>query len=129
MSETSTLREDAAAIFRAALAAADAAAAVRLHLHRSEFQLRVGSIHFSLDRIDRVVVVAVGKAAPQMAEAIEQRLGAYFSKGLVITKQGHAKSYKGPCQVIESSHPVPDEESFRAGKAVFGLLNDLTPKD
>jgi len=129
MSETSKLREDALAILGAALAAADAAEAVRLHLHKSDAQLRVGKVNFSLDLIDRIVVVAVGKASPQMAEAIEQRLGSHFSKGLVITKHGHANSYKGQCQVIESSHPVPDEESFRAGQAVLGLLKDLTPKD
>ncbi len=129
MSKTSTLREDAAAIFAAALAAADAADAVRLHLHRSGVELRAANVRFSLDRIDRVVVVAVGKAAPQMAEAIEQRLDTYFSEGLVITKRGHARSYKGQCQVIEASHPVPDEESLRAGKAVIDLLDDLTAKD
>ena len=129
MSESSTLREDGAAIFTAALAAADAADAVRVHLQRSETELRAGNARFSLNRIDRVVVIAVGKAAPQMAEAIEHRLVAHFSKGVVVTKQGHARSYQGKCDVIESSHPVPDEESFRAGQKVLALLNGLTPKD
>src|SRR5580698_5594713 len=115
MPQTPTLREDAVAIFGAALAAANAGDAVKRHLHRSEVQLRVGSIRFSLNRIDRVVVVAVGKAAAQMAETIEQRIGAHFTRGMVVTKHGHASSYAGKCEVIEAGHPIPSEDSLRAG--------------
>jgi glycerate 2-kinase len=129
MPQTQTLREDAVAIFGAALAAANAGDAVKRHLHKSEVQLRVGSVRFSFNRIDRVVVVAVGKAAAQMAETLEQRIGTHFTRGMVVTKHGHASSYAGKCEVIEASHPIPSEDSLRAGRAVLALLEDLTAKD
>jgi hydroxypyruvate reductase len=124
-----TLREDAVAIFGAALAAANAGDAVKRHLQRTEIQIRAGKARFTLNRIDRVFVVSVGKAAAPMAEAIEQRLGDHFSKGLIVTKHGHAAGYAGHCEVIESSHPVPGDESLRAGHAVLALLEELSAND
>lgn len=129
MAGKKNLREDALAIFAAALAAANAGDAVKRHLQRTESQLRVEKARFTLNRIDRVFVVSVGKAAPQMAEAIEQRLVNYFSRGLVVTKHGHADGYSGQSQLIEASHPVPNEDSLRAGLAVLALLEELTAKD
>ncbi len=129
MAEKKNLREDALAIFAAALAAANAGDAVKRHLQRTESQLRVEKARFTLNRIDRVFVVSVGKAAPQMAEAIEQRLVNYFSRGLVVTKHGHADGYSAQSQLIEASHPVPNEDSLRAGLAVLALLEELTAND
>jgi hydroxypyruvate reductase len=129
MSQTQSLREDAVAIFRAALAAANASDAVKHHLRKTEAQLRAGHARFTLKRINRVIVVAVGKAAPQMAEAIEHRIGDKFTRGLVVTKHGHTASYSGKYEVIESGHPIPDGESLRAGQAVLAMLHDLTAKD
>jgi len=131
MPQTAQLREDALAIFHAALGAANANDAVRRHLERSEGQLRAGYARFPLTgiHIERIVLIAVGKAAPPMAEAVEHIVGSRFTRGLVITKHGHAASYAGRCDVIESGHPVPDEEGVRAGQAVLALLDELTAKD
>ncbi len=129
MPETSTLREDAMAIFGAALAAANASDAVKRHLERTEGQLSIGKARYTFTRIKRVFLVAVGKAAPQMAEAIELRLGAQFTRGIVVTKQSHASLYAGQCEVIEARHPIPDKNSLRAGRAVLALLKDLTAND
>jgi hydroxypyruvate reductase len=79
--------------------------------------------------MDRVFLIAVGKAAPQMAEAVESRLGERLTRGLIVTKHGHASFYSGRCEVIEAGHPVPDDHSLRAGQAVLALLHELTPKD
>jgi hydroxypyruvate reductase len=129
MPESHTLREHAVAIFNAALAAANAGDAVKRHLQRTEVQLRVAKTRYTLTRIDRVFVVAVGKAAAEMADAVEQRLGESFTNGIVVTKQGHAPSYVGKCEVFESGHPVPNDESLRAGDAVLALLDNLTAND
>jgi len=129
MPEKQTLREDAWAIFNAALAAANAGNAVKRHLRRSALDLRIGKTSYRLSRVARVSVVAVGKAAPQMAEAVEHTLADHFARGLIVTKHGHAASYSGKCTVLESGHPVPNEESLRAGQAVLSLLDELTEKD
>jgi hydroxypyruvate reductase len=129
MSETARLRADALAIFRAALEAANANHAVRLHLQRNEGVLCAGQARFELSGIERIVLMAVGKAAPQMAEAVEHVIGGRLTRGLVVTKHGHAASYAGRCEVIESGHPVPDADGVRAGLASIGLLDELTAKD
>ncbi len=128
MATVHDLRQDALAIFNAALAVAHAGDAVRRHLHVRKGALQAGRVDFDLSAFERVVVIAVGKAAPQMAEAVEEQLGSYFSNGVVITKHGHAKTYQGRCKVIETGHPVPDEDSLRAGYEVLQLIEDLTPE-
>ncbi len=64
MAEKKNLREDALAIFAAALAAANAGDAVKRHLQRTESQLRVEKARFTLNRIGRVFVVCGGQGSP-----------------------------------------------------------------
>ena len=64
-----------------------------------------------------------------MAQAVEEKLGSLFSQGLMVTKYDHAGSYHGKCQIIEAGHPIPDEESLRAGHEVLRLIENLTAKD
>jgi hydroxypyruvate reductase len=129
MPESGKLRHDALAIFQAALAAANASDAVKFHLHATKATLRAGRAHFALGLIGHVYVVAVGKAATPMAEAIELRCGKKFKRGLIVTKKGHLGAYAGQCDVIEAGHPIPDENSLRGGQAVLDLLHDLTATD
>jgi hydroxypyruvate reductase len=129
MPETPQLREDAIAIFRAALRAANASAAVKLHLKNTGPDLHAGTARFPFASINRIFLIAVGKAAPEMAEAVESTLAEKFTRGLIITKHGHAASYTGGCEVIEAGHPIPDDQSLRSGQAVLALLDELTPKD
>ncbi len=128
MTTVDDLRQDAVAIFNAALAAAHAGEAVRRHLHIVNGELRAGKAAFALSAFEHVVLIAVGKAAPQMAQAVEGQLGSHFTNGLVITKHGHALSYQGKCKVIQAGHPVPDEQSLHAGDEVLRLVENLTPK-
>jgi glycerate 2-kinase len=133
MTNPNTLREDALAIFQAAIAAANAGEAVKRHLSAGGDELRFGvgrtRRRIALNRFSRIFVVAVGKAAPQMAEAVEKCIGARCTRGLIITKHGHANAYAGRCEVIEAGHPIPDENSLRAGRAVLSLLQELTARD
>ncbi len=75
-------------------------------------------------------VLAIGKAASSMI------MGAYdaleFFKGLCITKYGHADtSLKRitSIETIESSHPVPDENSLAAGNKAIKFIKSLSAQD
>ncbi len=57
----------------------------------------------------RVVLVSVGKAAWQMANAASEYLGDRIDKGIVITKYGHVKGEIENVTCFEAGHPVPDE--------------------
>ncbi len=77
----------------------------------------------------KVIVVALGKAAWQMAKAAKDILKERISAGVVITKYGHAKGSIEPFRIFEAGHPVPDENSFLATEYAADLVRDLTKQD
>lgn len=77
----------------------------------------------------RVLLVAAGKAAWQMAKAAYDCLGARIENGVVVTKYDHVKGPIGNFQCCEAGHPVPDENSFAGTQAALDLVSDLTEQD
>ena len=74
----------------------------------------------------RVVLVAVGKAAWQMARTAAC---VPLSGGVVVTKYGHGKGPIPGIDCYEAGHPVPDENSFRATEAAIAAVEGLTAED
>lgn len=67
----------------------------------------------------RLVVVAAGKAAWEMAKAASESLGDRVDRGVVVTKYDHAKGEIPHFDIYEAGHPVPDANSYMAtGKAL-----------
>ena len=112
-----TLRQDAQTIIDRALADAMPDSAVRRAL---EYFRRPSG---------RLVLIAAGKAAWQMARAAYDVLGADVSCGAVITKYGHVKGKIGDLELFEAGHPVPDENSYRATARALALVSGLTEND
>ena len=77
----------------------------------------------------RVLLVAAGKAAWQMAKAASEALGSRIKKGVVVTKYGHVMGPITNCTCFEAGHPVPDENSFRGTQASLDLVSGLAPED
>lgn len=77
----------------------------------------------------RVILVAAGKAAWQMAKAAGDCLGGRIEKGIVITKYDHVKGPIGNFRCLEAGHPVPDANSFGATKQALELVSGLTERD
>lgn len=76
----------------------------------------------------RIILVAVGKAAWQMAAAaLEASIP--IDAGIVITKYGHVMGPLPGIDCFEAGHPVPDENSFRATQAVLDLTANLKETD
>jgi glycerate 2-kinase len=95
--------------------------------------LRVGIAAYDLRETDAVVLVAVGKAAVPMASAILEVMQDRVSRGVVVTKYGHATGathLQGASHltVLESAHPVPDENSVQAGKLVAEAISGGTER-
>lgn len=102
------LRQDADAIIRATIAAVLPDEAVRRALKGRHFP-------------GRVLLVAAGKAAWQMARAAVEALGP-VDAGVVVTKYGHVQGQLPGVICYEAGHPVPDENSFRATQAALDLV-------
>ena len=77
----------------------------------------------------RVLLVAAGKAAWQMAKAAYDFWGDRIEKGVVVTKYDHVMGPIGNFQCFEAGHPVPDENSFKGTQAALDLVADLTEQD
>ena len=110
----SLLRSHADAIISAAIHAVQPDAAVRRALENQTFP-------------GRVILVAAGKAAWQMAKAASDCLA--VDTGIVITKYDHVMSDLPHCRCFEAGHPVPDENSFKATERVIELVKDLDEED
>ena len=82
----------------------------------------------------RTVVVGAGKAGGAMTHALE----ALWPKdaplsGLVVTRYGHTPErpvgVPQRIEVVEASHPVPDEAGLAAAERILSLVQGLTPDD
>lgn len=83
--------------------------------------------HLPAPPAGRTVVVGAGKAAAAMAKAVEEHWPGPLS-GLVVTRYGHGV----PCrriEVVEASHPVPDEAGQRAAARILEIVTGLGPDD
>lgn len=75
---------------------------------------------------ERCSLIAIGKAAASMAVGAEQVMGEQLRSGLVITRHGHCDPrIDSRIEQLQSSHPVPDESSLRAGRALLDFLEAL----
>lgn len=52
-----------------------------------------------------------------------------LKEGLIITKTNHSKGEINGFEIIESSHPILDEKSFKAGKKAINFVSRLTNED
>ena len=110
------LREHADRIIREAIAAVQPDAAVQRALYGRTFP-------------GRVLLVAAGKAAWQMARAASECMGERIESGVVVTKYGHVMGPIANFRCFEAGHPVPDENSFRGTQAALDLVSGLSEGD
>ncbi len=112
-----TLRRQALAIFRAALAAADPSAAILRHVRVRDGVLLAGSVRYTLRGIRKIHVVGAGKAGAAMAQAIERLKLPAAQRGasLVNVKYGHLAKLRW-IELNECGHPVTDERGVRGAE-------------
>lgn len=75
----------------------------------------------------RTLVLGAGKASAEMARVVEQHWPGELT-GLVVTRYG----YSVPCErieIVEASHPVPDQAGMDAARRILALADGLTADD
>ena len=110
------LRKDANAIIRSSINAVKPDEAVSRALAGQVFS-------------GRVVLVAAGKAAWQMAKAAHDCLGSRIDAGVVVTKYEHVMGPIANFVCCEAGHPVPDKNSFAGTQKALDLVSGLTAED
>ncbi|MBA2775302.1 MAG: DUF4147 domain-containing protein [Chloroflexia bacterium] len=111
------------------LRAVDPRRAVAQSIAREGNRLILDSRQIDLGADSRVVAVAVGKAACQMARGLDDAPGMGISRGVILTKDGHATNAPPNWHVFEASHPVPDERGVAATREILGAMESLTEGD
>lgn len=112
-----TLREEANYIIHEAIQAVLPDEAVRQALKAKEFDE------------GKIYMVAVGKAAWQMAQSASKCLGERIARGVCISKYGHIMGELPHVACYEAGHPIPDSNSFRATRAAIDLVTNLNEND
>jgi hydroxypyruvate reductase len=75
----------------------------------------------------RTIVIGAGKGAAAMAQVVEQQWQGDI-EGLVVTRYGHGADCK-KIEVVEASHPVPDEAGRQAAARMLHMVQGLTEND
>ena len=75
----------------------------------------------------RTVVIGAGKGAAQLAAAFEDLWDAPY-EGVVVTRYGYACETRN-IEVLQASHPVPDEAGLQAGAHLLDAVSGLTEDD
>ncbi|MDI3523425.1 glycerate kinase [Kosmotoga sp.] len=78
---------------------------------------------------DKIVLVAIGKAAWRMAKAAHEIVGDKIKSGVVITKYHHSQGKIGDLKIFEAGHPVPDENTIKASREALKMVSNLSPED
>jgi len=115
-------------LLKAALAASDPRRAVRRTITRTPTGILVAGRRYDVRDGGRIVAVGAGKASALMAAALERRLGARLSGGLVVVKRG----YRVPTsriKIVTAGHPIPDRAGQKAAARMLGLVHELTRDD
>lgn len=111
-----TLREDADFIIHASIEKVLPTPAVRKALEKFRPE-------------GKLYLVAVGKAAWQMAYDASAILKDQIEAGIVLTKHGHTRGPIPNCLCLEGGHPVPDQDSFFATEEILNFVRPLKEGD
>ena len=117
MTMTATARDRIESWFRTGLEAVDPVSVTREALR----ELEPGE--------GKLIVLSIGKAAVAMATAAQEVLGDRIDSGLIVAKQGQVTEEVDRFTAIEAGHPIPDEQSLRAGETVLELVSNLSSND
>jgi hydroxypyruvate reductase len=122
------MRAHAEKIFRAGLAAAQPATAIRRLCRLEDHRLHLADICFDMALVARIFVVGAGKATAAMAQAVEKLLGDRIAAGLISVKYGHTLPLRR-IEIVEAGHPLPDANGLSASRGIMALLSGARPSD
>jgi glycerate 2-kinase len=116
------LRDTAQKIFLETLAAIDVSATLERKLARNGTRVHAGKTAVDLRDFREIVAIAFGKASFAMAEGLTRVLAPDFeAEGILVVPIALAPDVPG-WKVFVGGHPLPNEASFQAGRAILDRL-------
>src|SRR5260370_20025619 len=116
------LKQSALHIFRQTLAEIDIPATMRRKLCREGSHVSVNDATLDLASFERICAVAIGKASVAMTCGLVELLSpAFQADGIVVAPTSPMEIPPG-FDAIVAGHPVPNDASFTAGRAILDFL-------
>jgi len=110
-------------IFDHAMRESSMSAAFQRHVSFERGVLRICDDLYDLNAYSRVFVIAIGKAAHSMVDALHQQTGQRFEGILAspVQPEFHVRGFR----YFHGGHPLPNGDSIRAGAAILKSLSTL----
>jgi hydroxypyruvate reductase len=116
------VKQTAERIYRETLAAIDIPAGVERKLGRVGSTIRAGDSRIELRDFNSIVAIAFGKASYGMARGLVNVLAPDFHpEGILVVPAALSAEIPG-WQVFRGGHPLPNTESFAAGRTILERL-------
>lgn len=128
MSNLDQIHADASAIFKHALKACDIAATFDRHIRFEDKKLirqlspRVKPVTIPLDPYKKFLVIAFGKAALTMSNALLDRLPRKTQFRGICSAPEIPKKHSWRIRYYAGGHPLPNADSFKAAREALRLL-------
>ena len=91
-------------------------------------KIQLPSSQIDLKKYNHLFLIAIGKSAGTMAEFISKKID--FKKGIIVVpKDVMPKIKKSVFEIINAGHPLPNQNSFKAGKNLVSFLKQTTKND
>jgi hydroxypyruvate reductase len=115
-------------ILTAAIQSVEPGAAIQQFIKRENEFLWINEHQLSLSSFKNVYIIAFGKAAGAMADAMADLLGESLTAGWVVTKHAYVNK-DSRIQSVIGGHPVPDANSLRAGEMLVNACGQFKAED
>lgn len=128
-------REAALDIATAAIEAVHPRRTVPGTVEREGTTLRIGDRWFDLAGVEDLYVLGAGKGSAAVAETVLAILEEGVTDGVIAEKRGQARDIGGKARdidglrVLGAGHPLPDETSLDAGRAIADIAARAGPAD
>lgn len=117
------MRKHAREIFDFALAECSISRAFARYVSFSDSILSIAEQNYDISDFSGVVVISLGKAGHSMAHALADLVPVPFTG--VVSCPTHVSAPVAGLQYFCGGHPLPNEDSLRAGDAILRLLGNL----
>ncbi|HET7324051.1 MAG TPA: glycerate kinase [Halococcus sp.] len=97
--------------------------AIKNAVKRTVDTLEIDETTVDLGQYAEILVIGGGKASAQMARTVEEILGERITEGVVVTNDPIETDF---VEVVEASHPIPDEVGIEGTKNVLSLAEQAT---
>ena len=116
------LKHAALRIFRETLAAVDIPATMRRELAREGSRIHVSGMTLDLASFEKIYALAIGKASIAMARGLSAVLSPDFPAEGIMVAPSLSGDVPHGFRLIVAGHPVPNQQSLEAGRAILKLL-------